>query len=46
MGWNVLTLKYGRKLQAAFEREGGEALRRWIDDCPNSLYSALTFPGR
>ena len=45
MGWNVLTLKYGRKLQAAFEREGGEALRRWIDDCPNSLYSALTFQG-
>jgi len=45
MGWNVLTLKYGRKLQAAFEREGGEALRRWIDDCPNSLYSAFTFQG-
>ena len=45
MGWNVVTLKYGRKLQAAFEREGGEALRRWIDDCPNSLYSALTFQG-
>src|SRR4051794_17409537 len=45
MGWNVLTLKYGRKLQAAFAREGGEALRRWIDDCPNSLYSALTFQG-
>ncbi len=45
MGWNVVTLKYGRKLQAAFAREGGEALRRWIDDCPNSLYSALTFQG-
>ncbi|HYZ60945.1 MAG TPA: transketolase, partial [Acetobacteraceae bacterium] len=45
MGWNVVTLKYGRKLQAAFERDGGEALRRWIDDCPNSLYSALTFQG-
>ncbi|MDP9095648.1 MAG: transketolase, partial [Pseudomonadota bacterium] len=45
MGWNALTLKYGRKLQAAFEREGGEALRRWIDDCPNSLYSAFTFQG-
>ena len=45
MGWNVYTLKYGRKLQAAFEREGGDALRRWIDDCPNSLYSALTFQG-
>ena len=45
MGWNVVTLKYGRRLQAAFAREGGEALQRWIDDCPNSLYSALTFQG-
>jgi pyruvate dehydrogenase E1 component len=45
MGWNVVTLKYGRLLEAAFAREGGEALRRWIDDCPNSLYSALTFQG-
>jgi pyruvate dehydrogenase E1 component len=45
MGWNVVTLKYGRKLEAAFARDGGEALRRWIDDCPNSLYSALTFQG-
>ncbi len=45
MGWNVVTMKYGRKLEAAFQREGGEALRRFIDDCPNSLYSALTFQG-
>ena len=45
MGWNVVTIKYGRKLEAAFAREGGEALRAWIDDCPNSLYSALTFQG-
>ncbi len=45
MGWDVVMLKYGRRLQAAFEREDGEALRRWIDDCPNSLYSALTFQG-
>ncbi len=45
MGWNVVTLKYGRKLAAAFARPGGEKLRRWIDDCPNSLYSALTFQG-
>ncbi len=45
MGWNVVTLKYGRLLQAAFAREGGSALERWIDDCPNSLYSALTFQG-
>ncbi|MCX7373506.1 MAG: transketolase [Alphaproteobacteria bacterium] len=45
MGWNVVTLKYGRRLEAAFARDGGEALRRWIDDCPNSLYAALTFQG-
>ena len=45
MGWNVVTLKYGKRLQAAFAREGGESLRRWIDDCPNSLYAALTFQG-
>ncbi|MDE2516575.1 MAG: transketolase [Rhodospirillales bacterium] len=45
MGWNCVTIKYGRKLEAAFAREGGEALRSWIDDCPNSLYSALTFQG-
>jgi len=45
MGWNVVTLKYGRRLEAAFARPDGEQLRRWIDDCPNSLYSALTFQG-
>ncbi len=31
MGWNVVTLKYGRRLEAAFARPDGEALRRWID---------------
>lgn len=45
MGWNCVTIKYGRKLEAAFAREGGDDLRAWIDDCPNSLYSALTFQG-
>jgi pyruvate dehydrogenase E1 component len=45
MGWRVVTLKYGRKLQAAFAQPGGESLRDWIDDCPNSLYAALTFQG-
>ncbi len=45
MGWNVVTLKYGRRLQAAFGRAGGGALKRWIDDCANSLYSALVFKG-
>lgn len=45
MGWNVVTIKYGRKLEAAFARDEGGTLRAWIDDCPNSLYSALTFQG-
>ena len=45
MGWNVVTLKYGTKMQAAFAQPGGDALRHWIDDCPNSLYAALTFQG-
>ena len=45
MGWRVATLKYGKALQAAFEEPGGGALRQWIDDCPNSLYSALVFQG-
>ncbi len=45
MNWSVVTIKYGRKLQQAFAKPGGEALRHWIDDCPNSLYSALTFQG-
>ncbi len=45
MGWNVVRLKYGRLQEAAFARPGGEALRAWIDDCPNSLYASLTFQG-
>ena len=45
MGWDVVTVKHGRKLREAFARPGGDALRQWIDDCPNSLYSALTFQG-
>jgi len=45
VGWKVVTLKYGKRLEAAFAAPGGAALRRWIDDCPNDLYSALTFQG-
>ena len=45
MGWKVVTMKYGKRLQGAFERPGGEALRQWIDACPNSLYSALVVKG-
>jgi len=45
MGWRVLTLKYGRLLEEAFQKPGGTALREWIDSCPNSVYSALVFRG-
>ncbi|MSP68012.1 MAG: transketolase [Alphaproteobacteria bacterium] len=45
MGWKVVILKYGKRLEAVFRRPGGEALREWIDACPNSLYSALVFKG-
>ena len=45
VGWRVEILKYGKRLQQAFEGPAGEALRQWIDDCPNQLYSALCFKG-
>jgi pyruvate dehydrogenase E1 component len=45
VGWDVITLKYGAKLQAAFARPGGEALKTWFDDCPNDVYAALSFQG-
>lgn len=44
-GWNIVRLKYGKRLQSAFDRPGGEALRDWIDRCPNEDFSALTFQG-
>ena len=30
-GWEVVTLKYGSLLEAAFREPGGESLREWID---------------
>ncbi|MFG1421831.1 transketolase family protein [Roseixanthobacter liquoris] len=45
MGWQVVILKYGSLQQAAFAEPGGAALKAWIDTCPNSEYSALTFQG-
>ncbi|OYD83985.1 transketolase [Azospirillum brasilense] len=44
-GWDVVILKYGALMQAAFQEEGGQRLRDWIDRCPNQLYSALTYQG-
>ena len=45
MGWRVVILKYGKKLERAFAGPDGAALREWIDACPNSLYSALVYKG-
>ncbi len=44
-GWDVVIVKYGTLMQAAFAEPGGEALRRWIDQCPNQMYAALCFQG-
>ena len=44
-GWDVVVLKHGRLQQAAFAEPGGEALQRWIDNCPNQDFAALTFQG-
>jgi pyruvate dehydrogenase E1 component len=44
-GWNVVILKYGSLLQSVFREPGGQALKEWIDQCPNQLYSALCFQG-
>jgi pyruvate dehydrogenase E1 component len=44
-GWRVVTLKYGKALEAAFGEAGGGALKRWIDECDNADYAALTYLG-
>lgn len=44
-GWHVIQVKHGVLQRAAFEEEGGAALREWIDACPNQQYAALTYQG-
>jgi pyruvate dehydrogenase E1 component len=44
-GWRVVTLKYGKAMEAAFAEAGGQALKRWIDDAGNADYAALTYLG-
>jgi pyruvate dehydrogenase E1 component len=44
-GWDVVIVKYGRLMQTAFAEPGGQALRHWIDNCPNQMYAALCFQG-
>ncbi len=45
VGWRVVNIKYGERMQRAFHGPAGEALKQWIDACPNQRYSALTFKG-
>ncbi len=44
-GWDVIVLRHGKLQEKAFAEPGGEALRAWIERCPNQLYSALEFRG-
>ncbi|MBA2448900.1 MAG: pyruvate dehydrogenase [Chloroflexi bacterium] len=39
--WHVIDCKYGRRLEEAFTRPGGDALRRRIDDMSNEEYQSL-----
>jgi len=40
-GWNVIDVKYGRRLRAAFEEPNGELLRICIDELSNEAYQSL-----
>jgi pyruvate dehydrogenase E1 component len=40
-GWQTISVKYGTRLEALFERQGGAALRRRIDEMPNEEYQRL-----
>ncbi len=40
-GWHVITVKYGRQLTELFERDGGPALRRRIDQMTNEEYQRM-----
>jgi pyruvate dehydrogenase E1 component len=38
-GWQVIDVKFGRRLEALFKRAGGPQLRRRILDMPNPEYN-------
>lgn len=44
-GWNVVTLKYGKRLESLFKQPGGRAIKTWLNDCDNNVYCALTYMG-
>ncbi|MDO5629476.1 MAG: transketolase C-terminal domain-containing protein [Mobilicoccus sp.] len=39
--WQVLTCKWGRRIEAVFAAPGGEALRERLDDMPNEEYQRM-----
>ncbi len=44
-GWRVITLRYGKALEAAFDTPGGSELKAWLDQVGNADFSALTYLG-
>ncbi len=40
-GWHVITVKYGSQLTGLFERDGGQALRRRIDEMTNEEFQRM-----
>lgn len=40
-GWHVITVKYGSQLTELYERDGGPALRRRIDQMTNEEYQRM-----
>jgi len=40
-GWQVITLKWGRRISDLFQRPGGEELRRRLEQMPNEEYQRM-----
>lgn len=40
-GWEVVTLKWGRRISALFERDGGAELRARLETMPNEEYQRM-----
>jgi pyruvate dehydrogenase E1 component len=40
-GWQVITVRWGKRLRALFDRPGGQALRQRIEEMPNPEYQRL-----
>ncbi len=40
-GWQVIVLKWGRRVTAVFDRPGGDALRQRLESMPNEEYQRM-----